>query len=167
MRAPLSQVWPQLSAEVTAPMLRTRAWLVLFGALASADTALHRAAASGDAAWIKKLVAALEALSADTAKAALEAQSVMKWTALHYAAREGHVEAVEALVAAGASLDARSEAGCTPLDVAAANGRTEAAAALVGAGAPLESMDTHKRTACRQEAADQAAAKAGRLKREL
>ena len=43
-----------------------------------------------------------------------------EWTALHFAARDGDVHIVEALVDAGANFSARDPNGCTPVHVAAA-----------------------------------------------
>ncbi|XP_049946819.1 uncharacterized protein LOC126443013 [Schistocerca serialis cubense] len=57
------------------------------------------------------------------------------WTALHWAARKGDVEAARLLVGAGAAVDARDGGGWTPLHHAAYNGRAEVAAALLVAGA--------------------------------
>ncbi|XP_047101093.1 uncharacterized protein LOC124719939 [Schistocerca piceifrons] len=57
------------------------------------------------------------------------------WTALHWAAARGDVEAARLLVGAGAAVDARDDYGWTPLHHAALNGRAEVAAALLVAGA--------------------------------
>ena len=52
------------------------------------------------------------------AKASIEAQDDSKATPLHLAAMFGEVEAIKALVKAGASLRARTADEKTPLDVA-------------------------------------------------
>ncbi|XP_047104807.1 ankyrin repeat domain-containing protein 23-like [Schistocerca piceifrons] len=57
------------------------------------------------------------------------------WTALHWAAHRGDVEAARLLVGAGAAVDARTDHGATPLHWAALNGHAEVAAALLDAGA--------------------------------
>ncbi|KXZ44157.1 hypothetical protein GPECTOR_72g604 [Gonium pectorale] len=57
------------------------------------------------------------------------------WTPYHIAAENGHVEAIAALLQAGANKDAANEDGRTPLHVAAENGHVEAIAALLQAGA--------------------------------
>jgi ankyrin repeat protein len=56
-------------------------------------------------------------------------------TALHEAAENGRVEAILALVAAGAALNRADNEGRTPLAAARANDQEEAALALVQAGA--------------------------------
>ena len=58
-------------------------------------------------------------------------------TALHGAAAMGHVEAIAALVGAGAALEARDKKQRTPLHLAAEHGRAAALKALLGAGAAL------------------------------
>lgn len=57
---------------------------------------------------------------------------------LHVAAGKGHVDVVEALVAAGADVDAADRRGLTALVQAAMNGRVGAVEALVGAGAAVD-----------------------------
>ncbi|XP_046983239.1 26S proteasome non-ATPase regulatory subunit 10-like [Schistocerca americana] len=69
------------------------------------------------------------------------------WTALHWAAARGDVEAARLLVGAGAAVDARDDGGWTPLHHAAANGRAEVAAALLVAGADRGATDGGGRTA--------------------
>ncbi len=57
-------------------------------------------------------------------------------TALHYAVREGHVETVKALLAAGAAIDGRTGGDeSTPLVVATVNGHYDLAAWLLEQGA--------------------------------
>jgi ankyrin repeat protein len=54
-----------------------------------------------------------------------------RWTPLHLAARNGHKEVVELLIAAGAEVNAKTGAdvnaktGTTPLQLAALNGHNE------------------------------------------
>ena len=54
---------------------------------------------------------------------------------LHTAASRGDLEAVQALLAAGAQVDGRTQRGFTPLDLALFLGKTEVAEALMAAGA--------------------------------
>ncbi|MBZ5715898.1 ankyrin repeat domain-containing protein [Nannocystis pusilla] len=63
-------------------------------------------------------------------------------SALHMAAREGHVAAVLALLAAGASVDGCAGPGLpTPLHVAAGNGHLEVVRALLGHGAAVAARE--------------------------
>ncbi|XP_046983215.1 protein VAPYRIN-like [Schistocerca americana] len=69
------------------------------------------------------------------------------WTALHWAACRGDVEAARLLVGAGAAVDARDDDGWTPLHYAALNGHAEVAAALLDAGADRRATTDGGRTA--------------------
>ncbi|XP_047104841.1 poly [ADP-ribose] polymerase tankyrase-1-like [Schistocerca piceifrons] len=69
------------------------------------------------------------------------------WTALHFAARGGHVAAASCLVGAGAEVDARtSRVQWTPLHWAAFNGHAGVVRLLVGASADLNARDQWGRT---------------------
>jgi ankyrin repeat protein len=94
---------------------------------------LHRAARVGDTALVRTLLRQPPCVSvgADTVDAGGN-------TALHAAARGGHVAAIAALVEAGASVDRVSlnaEMPYTPLVIAAKWGHLEASAFLLEAGA--------------------------------
>ena len=66
---------------------------------------------------------------------------------LYQAAREGDVEAIEALLAAGADPEARHDYGeYTPLHMAAEGGHVEAIEALIKAGAVVHAKDLWYRT---------------------
>jgi ankyrin repeat protein len=66
-------------------------------------------------------------------------------TPLMWAAAEGHSEAVQALIAAGAEINARSKAGFTPLLFAVREGRAEVVKILLKAGAsPEEALATRR-----------------------
>ena len=62
-------------------------------------------------------------------------------TPLHFAAREGQIEAAEMLLAAGAELDAVAADGKTPLNLAIYNGHYDLAEFLVDYGADLNTAD--------------------------
>lgn len=68
-------------------------------------------------------------------------------TALHFAAREGHVEAVQTLIDAGANLDAQDNYDTTPVVMAVLNGHLGVAATLLDAGADPNVQDRYGRTA--------------------
>eukprot|EP00966_Prymnesium_polylepis_P192958 4472346-Prymnesium_polylepis.1 len=72
---------------------------------------LHRAAARGEPAPIRRLLSAMPAL--------VHVCDPHGATPLHVACRHGHAGAVELLLHAGAAADARDGAGATALDVAA------------------------------------------------
>jgi microsomal dipeptidase-like Zn-dependent dipeptidase/ankyrin repeat protein len=63
------------------------------------------------------------------------------YSPLHAAARGGHNDCVEKLLANGARLDLRDAAGNTPLLLAAANGREEAVVRLLAKGASPHDRD--------------------------
>jgi ankyrin repeat protein len=67
--------------------------------------------------------------------------------ALHFAAREGRLEATRALIAAGADLNLLDEYGSTPLILAVVNGHLDVAGALIEAGADPKIADEWGRTA--------------------
>jgi ankyrin repeat protein len=58
-------------------------------------------------------------------------------SALHHAARAGHLEAVEALLDGGADIDSRSGDGSTPLVLATLNGQFDLAMKLIERGADV------------------------------
>jgi ankyrin repeat protein len=57
-----------------------------------------------------------------------------KWSALHYAAHNGHTSIIDALVQARADVNAVNVGGETPLDYAKGYGYTEVARLLEAAG---------------------------------
>jgi len=98
------------------------------------ESALGRAAAFEDGARVRAL-----ARTARTARtgAVLDAPDASGFTALDWAARNGRVEAIQALVAAGADVEARDSGpnGWTPLIHAVHKLQPAAARALLAAGA--------------------------------
>lgn len=68
-------------------------------------------------------------------------------TALHYAARDGHLSTVRVLLDAGAVLEDRDPNDITPLLYAASNDRVEVARLLIERGADVKAIDWYGRTA--------------------
>lgn len=69
-----------------------------------------------------------------------------RFSALHFAAREGKLAAAQTLIYNGANLDIQDEEGSTPALLATLNGHYEIAAALVNAGADVNIQDKRGRT---------------------
>ncbi|XP_049843130.1 ankyrin repeat domain-containing protein 65-like [Schistocerca gregaria] len=68
------------------------------------------------------------------------------WTALHYAAMQGHTGMVRCLIGNGAEVDARSDAGHTPLHLAAWKGHAAVVRLLAAASADVDARDQWGRT---------------------
>ena len=68
------------------------------------------------------------------AGANVNAQDDFKYTALHYAAKKGHLKIAELLVNAGANLKAKDHNGVTPLQEAKLSGQEEMEEFLKSAG---------------------------------
>jgi ankyrin repeat protein len=93
---------------------------------------LHDAAERGDVAEIRRLVAAgVDVNGVDAAN---------KTTALHFAAADGHVEAVKILLQLSADIEAKTAEGMTPLHVAVVCGQAEVLETLVQLSANIEAM---------------------------
>jgi len=117
-------------------------------------TALHHAAASGDAA----LAASLLERGADANAAVISDEPLSsEWgnTPLHLAARRGRVEVIRVLLDRGADVNARGAFGATPLHQAAA--QPDAARALLEAGALVDAADNRGRTPAHWAALDESA----------
>ena len=102
----------------------------------SPSLTLFEAAAIGDAAGVRRLVA--------DEPAGVNTHSVDGWTALHLASFFGHVGVVEALLAARADVHARSRNshGNTPLHAAAAGrGDIRIVSQLLAAGADVDAAE--------------------------
>lgn len=74
-----------------------------------------------------------------------EPENILNVRSLHYAAREGHLEIVQMLLAAGADVNVQDGQGWTPLHVAARNGHREMVQALIAVGADrtIRNRDGH------------------------
>jgi uncharacterized protein len=107
--------------------------------MASVNVKLVGAANRGDVPEIERLIAA----GADPN--AFEGTGSM--TPLQWAAFNGYVAAIAALLKAGARVDIANSDGSTPLMSAAQNDQTAAIDALVAAGADLHRTDTDGNTA--------------------
>jgi ankyrin repeat protein len=101
--------------------------------------ALHVAAEHGRTASVHRLVAQ-QGCEVDAADA-------YGWRALHFAAANGHVTCVRALLDGGASVDPREGVDWTPLHMAGMNGRTECARELVQRGADISAVNKYGLTA--------------------
>ena len=76
----------------------------------------------------------------------LNARDWQKSTALHYAAKYGYTERVQALIGAGVDVSAKNIWGQTPLHEAAAGGYTKSVNALLAAGADVYAWDYNRPT---------------------
>ena len=118
---------------------RVLPWVLLLGVAAVADTAaaqdlrLVTAAAEGDAAAVRALVAEGAGVDARRADGA---------TALLWAAHRDDLEMVDLLLRAGADVNAADDNGVTPLERAAENASTIMVEKLLAAGASTQASRT-------------------------
>jgi ankyrin repeat protein len=104
-------------------------------AQADGMTALHWAAARGDAQSVKVLVFAGARLESTTRNG--------NFTPLHLASQAGRAATVRALVEAGANVNAATTSGgATPLHMAAAQGNVDAVNALLDGKATVDARET-------------------------
>ncbi|PRP87324.1 ankyrin repeat domain-containing protein 39-like isoform 1 [Planoprotostelium fungivorum] len=76
------------------------------------------------------------------------------YTALHYAARNGHVDICRLLTSKGASPNARTKADATPLHRAAYRGNVKVIELLIAAGATLDAIDDEGMTPLHKAASE-------------
>ena len=112
------------------------AWGLAFWLVAGAGGALaapiYDAAKSGDVAKLQQLI--------DSGAKVDELRKGDDATALHVAAYAGKLNAVEALVKAGADVDAHTAAGYTPLHLAALKGHVDVVDFLLKHGAEIDAI---------------------------
>lgn len=142
-----------IKGSVPAVMTLARAGAAVHRRAPFKQSALHLAAATGDAEMVYALVTDL--------RLAVEGKDDLGSTALHVAASHGKAECVRALLALGADVDARDVCGRSPLFKACRCGGggsgppdgCEAVRELLGAGADVHARsddgDTPLHAACR------------------
>ena len=124
------------------------------------QTALMWAAAAGNTAVMQRLIEA--GADVDQASARIDAPEIEpdrmqggfvyakipegRMTALHFAARDGQLEAARVLIEAGADLNIGDNYETTPVTLAVLNGHLGVAAALLEAGADPNAADRYGRT---------------------
>ncbi|KAJ3217992.1 hypothetical protein HDU67_006892 [Dinochytrium kinnereticum] len=104
----------------------------------SIEERLLALSASGDVKQLKKLLT--------TNRVNVETKGANGWTPLNSAAYNGHLEAVNMLMKAGARVDTQSSTGWTPLASAALTGHLDVVQFLVMHNADMEAMTIHKWT---------------------
>ncbi|CEG56142.1 ankyrin repeat domain-containing protein [Legionella fallonii] len=106
------------------------------------QTALLWAAVDGQSHVVDYLISLNAKLGVQTHSRGPSSSSGM--TALHWAAKAGHLEVVKLLLKAGADPKARSSDGAEPLHYAAKNGNVEIIKLLLAAGANVRAEDNDK-----------------------
>ena len=97
---------------------------------------LHYLADMGDLDAVQELFAhQAQPIDAETYD---EDDDAHGWTALHLAARKGHVDVIKFLLDQGANMDAETEDHDTPLEMAALHGHLDAVQVLVDNGSDLD-----------------------------
>lgn len=118
-------------------------WLMSKSANVNSDspgkTPLILAATSGNLAITTRLLEAGAILNIS--------QKIQKWTALHEAAMQGHVEICKLLLLNAAYVNARCQIERTPLHVAVASGHIDPAVLLISQNAEVNACDKNGNTA--------------------
>ncbi|XP_063838739.1 ankyrin repeat domain-containing protein 39 [Ostrinia nubilalis] len=107
------------------------------------ERGLWYAAFNGDIERVNALIS-----KASNIKDTVNAPDNSGYTALHYAARNGHTDVCDILIKNGACIDAQTKSGkATPLHKAAAAGNTTAVKFLIDSGATVDMQDVDGQTA--------------------
>jgi len=112
-------------SRILAAFVLTLTFVTTGHAEGKGETMLLEAAATGNAAKMRELIAA---------GAPLEARDAAKRTALLIATRANHVEAARALIEAGADVNAKDNIRDTPFLYAGAEGRNDILKAILATG---------------------------------
>ena len=108
-------------------------------------SALVNAAGYGEEATLRDLLR--EAGTHEAQTALVRRVDAEGQTALHFAAKNGHVSVIHVLIDAGACVDAATfQHGMQPLHWACSSGRVDAAHALLGCGASVNARDSRAAT---------------------
>ena len=115
------------------------------------NSVLHAAAAGGDSDTVQFLIAQLREIAVGEGRAGafnVSARNFNKWTPLHYAAANGHVEICQILKSAGAEVNALTDAQETPAGLAWINRQFESWKMVVylgGSDGPNKSVSCDRR----------------------
>ncbi|KAI8850930.1 ankyrin repeat-containing domain protein [Chytridium lagenaria] len=104
----------------------------------SPEERLLALSANGDTKQLKKILTA--------GRVNVEVKGANGWTPLNQAAYNGHLEAVNMLLKAGASIDTQSSTGWTPLASACLMGHLDVVQFLVLRNADIEALTVHRWT---------------------
>lgn len=113
------------------------------------NTALHRAVAGNKVAVVEVILKA-SSLNIETARSMIRGSVNLSWSMkssfLRFAAQQGDIEMVEALIKHGAEIDAIDAEGNTALHYSAMRGNAAVVKALIDDGADVNARDVEGRT---------------------
>ncbi|MBO5658445.1 MAG: ankyrin repeat domain-containing protein [Duodenibacillus sp.] len=115
--------------------IRLENWDVVFVLMQAKDLDVAMRSELGEDALMLAAFKGNEPLVVDLLKRGAPVQSPSGWTALHYAATNGHVGLMRLLLSKGADVNARTASGITPLYMAARKPSRDAVLLLMRAGA--------------------------------